>query len=47
MEEDTLMELSYGELMELYKAIREENRRRNDGVAIRINEKAYGTDQLE
>ena len=42
MEEDTLMKLSYKDLMELYREIREEIRRRNDLVSVNIKEKTYG-----
>ena len=39
-----MKQLSYNELMELYKAIREEIVRRNNYIAIAIKEKPYGTD---
>ena len=44
MEKDTLTKLSYNELMELYKAIREEIVRRYNYIAKAIKEKPYGTD---
>ena len=44
MEKDTLTQLSYNELMELYKAIREEIVSRNNYLAKTIKEKPYGTD---
>ena len=44
MEKDTLTQLSYNELMELYKAIREEIVRRDNYNAKTIKEKPYGTD---
>lgn len=44
MEKDTLTKLSYNELMELYKAIREEIVRRDNYIAKAIKEKPYGTD---
>ena len=45
MEKDTLTKLTYAELLELYKAVRDEIRRRAEGVPIRINEKPYGIDK--
>lgn len=39
------MKLSYRELMELYRDIREEIRRRECQTPINIKEKPYGTNQ--
>ena len=44
MEKDTLKYLTYSELMDLYKAIREEIVRRDNYIAKSIKEKPYGTD---
>lgn len=45
MEKDTLMKLTYRELMELYRDIREEIRRREWQAPINVKEKPYGTNQ--
>ena len=44
MEKDTLKKYTYNELMELYKAIRDEIKRRMAEEYMHITEKPYGTD---